>query len=68
MSTIKKGDHVSWKSPQGTVKGTVTKKLTSDTKLGNKTYRASKDDPKVKVKSAQSGKEAIHKEDSVKKE
>lgn len=67
MTELKKGDKVSWTSPQGKTSGTVEKKLTSDTKLGGKTYRASKDDPKVKVKSSKSGKEAIHKESSVKK-
>ena len=67
MSKLKEGDKVTWNSPQGKTKGTVEKKLTKDTKLGSKTYRASKDNPKVKVKSTKSGKEAIHKEDSVKK-
>lgn len=64
---MKKGDKVKWESPQGTVEGKVIKKVTSDKKLGNKTYRASKDAPKVLVKSDKTGKEAIHKEETVKK-
>ncbi|STX52074.1 Protein of uncharacterised function (DUF2945) [Legionella busanensis] len=67
MSKLKKGDKVIWNSPQGKTKGTVEKKLTKDTKLGSKTYKASESNPKLKVKSTKSGKEAIHKEDSVKK-
>jgi hypothetical protein len=67
MSSLKKGDNVSWKSPQGIVTGTVEKKITTDTTLGTTQYRASKDEPKVKVKSNKTSKEAIHKETSVKK-
>ena len=67
MSEIRKGDKVQWNSPQGEIKGRVTKKVTSDTQIGNKTYRASKDCPKVEVKSEKTGKKAIHNPDSVKK-
>ncbi len=67
MSDLKKGDKVSWNSPQGRVEGEVEKKLTEDTTLNGNTYRASEENPKVKVKSDKTHKEAIHKPASVNK-
>jgi hypothetical protein len=60
-----KGDHVSWKTPQGTTEGEVVEEKTEDFELYGKTRRASEDDPQVVVKSDKSGKEAAHKESSV---
>ncbi|MBA2656398.1 MAG: DUF2945 domain-containing protein [Tatlockia sp.] len=67
MPDLNKGDKVTWNTPQGETSGTVEKKLTKDTKLGTKKYRASTEKPMVKVKSEKSGKVAIHQESSVKK-
>ncbi|MBB2902642.1 hypothetical protein FHR75_003473 [Kineococcus radiotolerans] len=60
-----KGDHVSWKTPQGKTEGEVVEEKTEDFELYGKTRRASEDDPQVVVKSDKSGKEAAHKESSV---
>ena len=63
----KKGDKVSWKTPQGETHGTVGKVVTSTTKVKGHTAKATKEDPEVLVKSDKSGKEAVHKPDALKK-
>ncbi|MBA2711416.1 MAG: DUF2945 domain-containing protein [Tatlockia sp.] len=67
MPNLKKGDKVTWNTPQGRTSGTVEKKLTKDTTLGTKKYRPTTEKPMVKVKSDKSGKEAIHQESSIQK-
>ena len=64
---LKAGDAVKWDTPQGETKGKVVKKVTKTEKAGGHTAKASKDDPQYRVKSAKSGKEAIHKADELKK-
>ncbi len=64
---FKKGDKVSWQSHGNTVPGTVEKKLTSDTETAGRTVRASKDEPQYKVTSDKTGKDAVHKPESLKK-
>jgi hypothetical protein len=63
----KKGDKVSWGTAQGETHGTVEKIVTSPTKIKGYTAKASKEHPEVLVKSDKSGKEAVHKPDSLKK-
>ena len=63
----KKGDKVSWKTPQGETQGTVEKIVTSTTHVKGHTAKATKEDPEVLVKSDKSGKEAVHKPDALKK-
>ncbi len=65
--TFKKGDKVSWKSSQGTIKGKVVKKLTKNTKIEDHKVKASKDDPQYLVKSSRTGAKAAHKPGSLKK-
>lgn len=65
--TFKSGDKVKWDTPQGETHGKVVKKETSTTKAGGHTAKATKDDPQYRVKSAKSGKEAVHKPDQLKK-
>lgn len=67
MTTLKKGDKVTWHSSQGEITGTVQQKLTQDTTLAGKKYKATKENPKVKVQSDKTKKQAIHNEDSVSK-
>jgi hypothetical protein len=67
MANVKSGDHVKWNSHGGEAKGTVEKKITSDTKVEGHQARASKDDPQFVVKSEKSGKKAVHKPDALKK-
>ncbi|MCV7434602.1 hypervirulence associated TUDOR domain-containing protein [Mycolicibacterium bacteremicum] len=64
---FKKGDKVSWQSHGTTVPGTVEKKITSDTETAGRTVRASKDEPQYKVTSDKTGKDAVHKPESLKK-
>jgi len=63
--TFKKGDRVSWRSHGSTAVGVVERKITSDTEAGGRTVRASKDDPQYLVKSAKSGREAVHKPEAL---
>ncbi len=63
----KKGDHVTWGTPQGRTEGTVEKIVTSETKIGGHTAKATKEHPEVLVRSAKSGKEAVHKPEQLKK-
>lgn len=58
---FKVGDEVSWNSTQGTVKGTVQKKLTAPTDIKTHHVAASPDNPQLLVKSASSGQLAAHK-------
>lgn len=59
------GDEVTWKTHGTTTEGTVKKKITSDTEAAGRTVRASKDDPQFLVESAKSGKDAVHKPESL---
>lgn len=65
--TLKQGDKVTWDSSQGEVKGEVVKKVTGTAKVKGHTAKASKDEPQFKVKSAQTGKTAIHKPEELRK-
>lgn len=64
---LKKGDHVEWKTSQGKTEGTVEKSITEPTDLKGHHFEASKENPEYLVKSDKSGKEAIHKAESLKK-
>jgi hypothetical protein len=64
---FKQGDKVEWNTPQGKTRGTVKKKLTSDTEVGGQKINASEDDPRYLVESEKSGKEAAHKADALSK-
>ena len=67
MAGLKKGDHVEWKTSQGTTKGEVVKKATADTKIKGHKVEASKDDPQYVVRSDKTGAEAAHKASAIKK-
>jgi hypothetical protein len=69
---IKKGDAVTWNSQQGRIKGQVVKKVTKNENIevgqGKKRpVKASADQPKIVVKSTQTGKQAVHKTESLTK-
>ena len=66
-TTPKKGDHVTWGTPQGKTAGTVEKIVTSTTKVKGHTAKATKEHPEVLVKSAKSGKQAVHKPEELTK-
>ena len=64
---FKKGDKVQWKSHGTTVTGTVEEKIASDTKGAGRTVRADADDPQYRVRSDNSGRDAVHKPESLKR-
>ena len=57
---FKTGDKVSWNSTQGTVTGTVKKKLTAPMEIKTHHVAASPDNPQLLVQSANTGKRAAH--------
>ena len=63
-----KGDHVTWNSHGSTADGTVERKITEDTEASGRTVRASDDDPQYEVRSATSGRTAVHKPDALEHE
>ena len=63
--TFKQGDAVSWETPQGTTRGKVKKKLTSDVQIKGTTITASESDPRYLVVSDKSGDEAAHKPEAL---
>ncbi|WP_029604227.1 DUF2945 domain-containing protein [Kozakia baliensis] len=67
MTKFHKGDDVSWKTSQGETSGTVERTTTKPLKIKNNNIEASKENPKVVVKSAKTGAEAAHKPDALKK-
>ena len=68
MSTsFKAGDKVQWQSSQGTVHGTVKKKLTAPTDIKGHHVAASKEAPEYLVVSDKTGAEAAHKAQALKK-
>ena len=64
--SFKVGDKVEWESSQGTIEGTVEKKLTEPIDLKKHHVDASKDEPQYLVKSDKTGKQAAHKPESLK--
>lgn len=63
----KKGDQVTWETPQGETHGSVEKVITETTKVKGHTAKASKESPQLLVKSGKTGKKAAHKPGSLKK-
>lgn len=66
-TTPKPGAHVAWNTPQGETHGIVEKIVTGTAKIKGHTAKATEDSPQVLVKSAKSGKEALHKPQSLNK-
>lgn len=66
-STPRKGDSVSWKTPQGETEGTVEKIVKSTIKVKGHVAQATEENPQVVVKSEKSGKTAVHKPEQLKK-
>lgn len=65
--SLKPGDKVSWGTSGGETHGTVEKKVTTATQVKGHTAKATKEEPQFVVKSAKSGKTAVHKPDDLKK-
>jgi hypothetical protein len=66
-TSFSKGDKVRWKTPQGETEGTVVRTVTTSAKAGGHTAKASKSAPQIEVKSAKTGRTAIHKPSALKK-
>ena len=64
---FKPGDKVTWGTSGGQTEGTVEKKVTSETRVKGHVAKPTKEDPQYLVKSAKSGKEAVHKPDDLKR-
>lgn len=67
MADLKKGDEVTWKTPQGKTEGKITQKLTSPKKIQDHKVKASNTSPQYEVKSDSTGKRAAHKPESLEK-
>jgi len=61
MADLKKGDRVSWNTPQGRTQGTVTDRKTKDFTFDGQHFSASTDDPAFIVESEKTGAKAAHK-------
>jgi hypothetical protein len=64
---FKVGDHVEWNSEAGRVRGTITKKVTSEIQFKGYTRHASKDEPQYMIKSDKTDHIAMHKGTALKK-
>jgi Hypervirulence associated proteins TUDOR domain len=64
---FKRGDHVSWNSEAGRVRGTITRVVTSPTQFKGYTVRASRDDPQYEIKSDATDHIAMHKGSALRK-
>jgi hypothetical protein len=58
---FKRGDHVSWNSEAGRVRGRISRVVTSPVKFKGYTVRASRDEPQYEIKSDATDHVAMHK-------
>jgi hypothetical protein len=65
---LEDGDEVTWSSHGHTVHGEVEQKITRKTEAAGRTVAASEDEPQYKVKSAKTGREAVHKPGALKRD
>ena len=63
----KKGDQVTWQSHGQDVEGTVEKEITKPTEASGRKVAASPQEPQYEVRSAKSGRTAVHKPGALKK-
>ena len=66
-TNLKPGDKVTWDTPQGKTHGTIVKAVKGTETAGGHEAKASASDPQYRVKSAKTGKEAIHHPEALKK-
>lgn len=64
---LAKGDEVSWSSHGKTVPGKVKKKITGRAEVAGRTVDASEDEPQYEVESEKSGRNAVHKPQSLRR-
>jgi hypothetical protein len=61
MKIFKAGDHVSWNSEAGRVRGTIVRAHTHDFAVNGYTHHASSDAPQYEIKSSKTDHVAFHK-------
>jgi hypothetical protein len=64
---LTKGDDVTWQSHGQEVEGSVTRKIDERTEAAGRTVDASDDEPQYEVRSDKTGKNAVHKPESLRK-
>jgi len=64
---LRVGDHVSWNSEAGRVRGRIKKKITSPIEFKGYMVRASKDAPRYLIKSDKTDHMAMHKGSALKR-
>ncbi|MEU7424868.1 MULTISPECIES: DUF2945 domain-containing protein [unclassified Streptomyces] len=64
---LAKGDEVAWKSHGSTTEGEVERKITRRTEAAGRTVDASPEEPQYEVRSAKSGRTAVHKPSALRK-
>jgi Hypervirulence associated proteins TUDOR domain len=67
IQACRKGDRVRWSSNGGEAVGTVERVITADTEAAGRTVRASRGEPQYLVRSAKSGRTAVHKPDALRR-
>lgn len=64
---LSEGDDVTWKSHGQEVEGSVTRKIDERTRAAGRTVDASEDEPQYEVRSDETGRNAVHKPESLRK-
>jgi hypothetical protein len=64
---FKRGDHVSWNSEAGRVRGHITRVVTSPITFKGYTVHATKDEPQYEIKSDKTDHVAMHKGSALRK-
>lgn len=64
---LRKGDRVEWNTPQGKTTGKVVKKLIAPIEIKGHHVAASAENPEYLVESDNSGKQAAHRPDALKR-
>jgi hypothetical protein len=64
---LKRGDHVSWNSEAGRVRGTITRVVKSEIEFKGYTVHASKEEPQYEIKSDTTDHVAMHKRSALTK-
>ena len=65
--SLRIGDRVTWQTSQGSTRGKVVRKLTSDTEIEGFKVSASENDPRYLVRSEKTGAEAAHKAEALRR-
>jgi hypothetical protein len=67
QARFKRGDHVSWNSEAGRVRGRITRVITTTITFKGYTVHASEDDPQYEIKSDTTDHIAMHKGSALRK-